>query len=65
MASTLIGGVQWSSGLRAGLPIERFGVQILPMAEIWIEISAPLALPSQISYDKYTDCTQSVGKMIR
>jgi len=32
------------------------------MAEIWFEISAPTALPSQLGYDEYTDRTLSVGK---
>src|SRR6218665_2688175 len=32
---------------RAGLPIERFGVQILARAEIWFVISASPGLPSQ------------------
>jgi len=31
-------------------------------AEIWFEISAPPAPPSQLSYDEYTDCTLSVGR---
>ena len=32
-----------------------FGVQIPTRAEIWIEISALLAPPSQLSYDEYTE----------
>jgi len=31
------------------------------MAEIWFEISAPPAPPSQLCYDEYTDRTLSVG----
>jgi len=31
-------------------------------AEIWTEISAPPAPPSQLSYDEYTDRTLSVGR---
>ena len=55
----------WSvvpSGYRAGLPIERFKVQISASAEIWFEISVSLAPPSQLRYDEYTDCTLTVGR---
>ena len=38
------------------------GVQTPARAEIWFEISAPSALPSQLIYDEYTDCTLSVGR---
>ena len=31
-------------------------------AEIWFEISAPPAPPSQLSYDEYTDRTRSLGR---
>ena len=40
-----------------GLPIEKFGFQILARAEIWLEISAPLAPSSQLSSKEYTDRT--------
>ena len=33
----------------------RFRVQNSAKAEIWFEISASLAPPSQLSYDEYTD----------
>jgi len=52
--------VWYSNG--SGLPIERFGVQIPAMAEIWFEISVPPAPPSQLSYDEYNDRTLSVGR---
>ena len=55
-------GTQWSSGWRAGLPIDRFEVQIPARAEIWFETSAPPVPPSQLSYDEYTDCTLSVER---
>ena len=29
----------------------------------WFEISAPPVPPSQLSYDEYTDCTVSVGRL--
>ena len=48
-------GARWSSGYRTLLPIKRFGVQIPGRAEIWFEISAPPAPPSQLSYDEHTD----------
>ena len=30
--------------------------------KVKFEISVPPALPSQLSYDEYTDCTLSVGR---
>ena len=42
-ASCIISGLAVSG---AGLPIERFGVQIPAKAEIWFQISAPPASPS-------------------
>jgi len=50
-------GAWWSSGYRAGLPIERLQVKISARLYmyIWFEISAPSALISQVSYDEYTD----------
>ncbi len=41
----------------AGLPLERSRIQILARAEVWFEISAIAAPPSQLSYDEYTDLT--------
>ena len=40
----------------------RFEVQTPARAEIWLEISVQSALPSQLSYDEYTDRTLSVGR---
>jgi len=42
--------MRWSNGWCAGLPVMRLEVQIPARAEIWIEISAPPAPPSQLSY---------------
>ena len=53
-------GAQWFSGWRAGLPIERFGIEIPARAKIWFEISAPPAPPSQFSYDEHTGHTLSM-----
>ena len=47
---------------QARLPFVRFGVQTPARAEIWFEISAPPAPPSQLGYDEYTDRTLSVGR---
>ena len=49
-------------GLRAGLLIKRFGVQILSSAEIWFEISAPPVPLSHLGCEGYTDHTLSVGR---
>ena len=44
------------------LSIERSGVQIPARAGIWFEISDPLAPPSLLSGNEYSDRTLSVGR---
>ena len=55
-------GVYHILGMCSGLLVMKLGVQIPARAEIWIEIFAPPAPPSQLSYDEYTDRTLSVGR---
>src|SRR6218665_952204 len=66
MMMMIFSRARWSSGWRAGLPIERFWIQIPARVEIWFEISnkisAPPAPPSQLGYDECTDHTLSVGR---
>ena len=53
--------VLWLACWTAKREVRDGGVHILARAEIWFEISAPPAPPSQLSYDEHTDRKLSVG----